>query len=117
MKESEPKKGWEGRWEPWNSNPRSFVPLEAAAAAAEKGGFQPKSQLGFARRGGDLLGIDFLGGKVEFWGRYRFVLLGQVWEGEGRLRIHEVVGDVPERGHQHQLAASTEGGKNERILG
>lgn len=54
---------------------------------------------------------------MEFQGRYRSVLLGQVREGEGRLRIHEIVGDVPERRHQDELGAGTGGKRGKNGIG
>lgn len=76
----------------------------------KKGDFTPNPSWALPGGAGSSWEFIFWGGKAEFWGWYRFVLLGQVLEGEGRLWVHEIVGDIPERGHQDELAART-GGK------
>lgn len=110
MRGFKPKKGWEGALE--FQTLVSFWELlqEMAEMGGKKGDFTPNPSWALPGGAGSSWEFIFWGGKAEFWGWYRFVLLGQVLEGEGRLWVHEIVGDVPERGHQDELAART-GGK------
>ncbi|RLV62826.1 hypothetical protein DV515_00018903 [Chloebia gouldiae] len=67
MKGFEPKKGWEGRRELWNSNPKSFVP-PGSRSGSRKRGISAQIPAGVCREGWGPPGNGFFWGEKQDFG-------------------------------------------------